>query len=275
MFGYDPRRMSDRQVYRALIVDDEPLGRRLIRTLLADHDDVEIVGEAGSVDEASGSLEGAQPDIVFLDVQMPGESGLDLLRRLGPDAPFVVFVTAHAQFAVTAFELHATDYLVKPLQRARFTECVNRVKRLVAQERMSDLAARMIGADSASQSNAAAPRPEYAQRLTFRVRRRVVALDVRDVTWVEGANQYCKVHSAQGEYLLSRSLAALVAELDPSRFFRIHRSAIINAAHLREVRSDGTGRYFVLLRSGEELPLGRARRGVLESLLASAVSEHA
>ncbi len=265
--------MSDRQIYRALIVDDEPLGRRLIRTLLQDHDDVEIAGEAGSVDEASARLEGAELDIVFLDVQMPGESGLELLRRLGPDTPFVVFVTAHAQFALTAFELHATDYLVKPLQRSRFTECVNRVKRLVAQERMSDLAARMIAADAAAQTRSARQRPDYAQRLTFKVRRRVIALDVRDISWVDGANQYCKVHSAQGQYLLSRSLSALVPELDPARFFRIHRSAIINAEHLREVRSDGTGRYFVHLRSGEELPLGRARRGVLESLLATTGGE--
>lgn len=261
--------MPSPQPYRVVIVDDEPLGRQLIRNLLRDHDDVEVVGEAACAEEVRALVEGTEPDLMFLDVQMPGASGLELLKQLGPDAPFVIIVTAHSEFALPAFEVHAVDYLVKPVQRARFAGCIARAKRLITQERMTDLAARIVEASKAPLQAEGAGR-EYPQRLTFKVRRRLIALNVADISWIEGANQYCKVHSAHGEYLLSKTLAALEPELDPSRFFRIHRSAIINGEHLSEVHSDGTGRYFVRLRSGEELPLGRARRGVLDALVARA-----
>lgn len=250
--------MVDRQPHRILIVDDEPLGRALIRDLLRGYEDVEVIGEAHSAEQARGILETSDVDLMFLDVQMPDETGIELMRRLGPDAPYVIFVTAHAEFAVSAFELHATDYLLKPVQQSRFRECLRRATGLIALERRGG-------------TGGGKEREDYPRRLTFKVRRRLVAIDLQEVAWIEGANQYCRIHSSRGEYLLSKSLAMLEPELDPSQFYRIHRSAIINASHLRAVRSDGTGRYFVSLCNGEELPVGRARRAVVDVLAARAV----
>ncbi len=258
---------------RALIVDDEELGRRMLRSLLAADEDVEIIGEAGSATEARRKIAEQQPDLIFMDIEMPGGNGMKLIQDLDEPLPYVIFVTAHPEFALPAFELQAVDYLVKPVERKRFVGSVLRAKRRISERRVAGLAMQLAGAvgmngESPKAGAAApAPAPRYPNQMTIRIRRRMFSLEVSDISWIQGASQYSRVHTKNGEYLLSRTLASLECELDPKRFFRIHRSAIVNAAHVREVRSSGDGRYNIYLHGGQALPMGRARREILEKLL--------
>ena len=258
---------------RALIVDDEELGRRMLRSLLAADDDVQVVGEAASAVDARRQIADKQPDLVFMDIEMPGGSGLELLQQIEEPVPYVIFVTAHPEFALPAFEAHAADYIVKPVQRQRFIGSVMRAKQRISERRVAGLARQIAGAVGGNGAAAGAkpavevPPAKYADQMTIRVRRRMFSLEVSDISWIQGASQYSRVHTKNGEYLLSRTLASLECELDPRRFFRIHRSAIVNASHVREVRSSGDGRYNIYLHGGQALPMGRARREILEKLL--------
>jgi two-component system LytT family response regulator len=255
---------------RALIVDDEELGRRMLRSLLSADDDVLVVGEAASAAEARRQITEQQPDLIFMDIEMPGGNGIELLQELGEPHPYVIFVTAHTQFALPAFEVQAADYLVKPVQPTRFLGSVMRAKARIAERRVAGLARQIVGAVAANGSGhaeAAPPARKYAEQMTIRVRRRMFSLEVSDISWIQGASQYSRVHTKDGEYLLSRTLHSLEGELDPRKFFRIHRSAIVNAAHVREVRSSGDGRYSIHLVGGLTLPMGRARREILDRLL--------
>lgn len=258
---------------RALIVDDEELGRRMIRSLLSADAEVQVVGEAASAAEARRQIAEQEPDLVFMDIEMPGGNGIELLQELGEPHPYVIFVTAHPQFALPAFEVQAADYLVKPVQHQRFLGSVMRAKERIAERRVAGLArqiARAVGANGNARADGAAPPRRYVEQMTIRVRRRMFALEVSDISWIQGASQYSRVHTRDGEYLLSRTLHSLEGELDPGKFFRIHRSAIVNAAHVREVRSNGDGRYSICLDGGLTLPMGRARREILDRLLSAA-----
>jgi two-component system, LytTR family, response regulator len=263
------RSMADAGANRVRALIDEEPGRRIIRTLLAADDDVEIIGEAASAPEARRSITEFRPDLVFMDIEIPGGNGIELLQQIEGPLPYVIFVTAHPEFALPAFELSAVDYLVKPVQRPRFAGSVLRAKQRIAERRVAGLALQLAGAATAMNDDRAAHTParQYAEQMTIRVRRRLFCLDVSDISWIQGASQYSRVHTRTGEYLLSRTLASLEGELDPKRFFRIHRSAIVNAAHVREVRSSGDGRYNIYLAGGQSLPMGRARREILEQLL--------
>ena len=261
---------------RALIVDDEELGRRMLRSLLDPDGEVQVVGEAASASEARRKITEQKPDLVFMDIEMPGGNGIEVLQGLDEPAPYVILVTAHPEFALPAFEANASDYLVKPVQRERFLGSVMRAKQRIAERRVAGLARQIAGAVGMNGNGSVRtaqhpeqPRPpqKYADQMTIRVRRRMFALEVSDISWIQGASQYSRVHTKSGEYLLSRTLASLECELDPKKFFRIHRSAIVNAAHVREVRSSGDGRYNIYLHGGQALPMGRARREILEKLL--------
>jgi two-component system, LytTR family, response regulator len=258
---------------RALIVDDEELGRRMLRSLLDPDEEVQVVGEAASAGEARRKIAEQKPDLVFMDIEMPGGSGIEVLQTLEEPMPYVIFVTAHPQFALPAFEVQAADYIVKPVQRQRFLGSVLRAKQRITERRVARLARQIagaVGANGHAVTDAPVLQPpaqKYADQMTIRVRRRMFALEVSDISWIQGASQYSRVHTKNGEYLLSRTLASLECELDPKRFFRIHRSAIVNAAHVREVRSSGDGRYNIYLHGGQALPMGRARREILEKLL--------
>jgi len=259
---------------RALIVDDEELGRRMLRSLLSADDDVQVVAEAASAAEARRKISEHHPDLIFMDVEMPGGNGIEVLQDIDEPVPYVILVTAHPEFALPAFEVQVADYLVKPVQRQRFLGSVMRAKQRIAERRVAGLARQIAGVvgsnghgDAAAQTDAPAAGQKYADQMTIRVRRRMFSLEVSDISWIQGASQYSRVHTKNGEYLLSRTLASLECELDPKRFFRIHRSAIVNAAHVREVRSSGDGRYNIYLHGGQALPMGRARREILEKLL--------
>lgn len=254
---------------RTLLVDGDAYSRRLLRLVLTSFPEVDIVGEARSAAAAALQLESLRPDLVFIDVALPDGDCLEILKN-ARERPCLVFTTADSGFALSAIELEAVDYLVKPLQRTRIAGSLARARQRIMLRNVAGLAAQIAEeaagfGDLGHTRNGAEPR--YPERMVIRVRRRLVSLDVEDIDWIEGASQYCRLHTHQGEFLLSRPLGAIECELDPGRFFRIHRSAIVNSASVSEVRSNGDGRYDVHLRDGKTLPLGRARRGVLEKLL--------
>ena len=229
---------------RALIVDDEPLARRGIRQLLAPYPEVTVVGECRDGREAARALAAERPDLVFLDVEMPGLDGLDLIAVHGAvRMPLIVFVTAHQQYAVEAFEAQAVDYLVKPLSEARFRDTMSRVA-----ER---LRSRPPGA------RIAVPTPDGA-----------LLLDAGEIVWIEAEDDHVVLHATSGRHRVRQSLAALEARLDPDCFARVHRSAIVRIDQVREVRTDGGGETTLVLRDGTELAVSRRRAARVKDLLA-------
>lgn len=260
---------SNANPLRTLLVDGDAYSRRMLRLVLSSFPGIVIAGEARSASAAALMLDSLRPDLVFVDAALPDGDGVDVLRN-ARERPCLVFTTADTGFALSAIELEAVDYLLKPLQRARIAESLARAKQRIVLRHVAGLAAQI--AEEAGNfgrlgctKNGAEPR--YPERMVIRVRRRLVSLDVGQIEWVQGASQYCRLHTRQGEFLLSRPLGSVECELDPEQFVRIHRSTIVNSASISEIRSGGDGRYDVHLRCGQSLPLGRARRGVLEKLL--------
>ncbi len=254
---------------RVLVIEGDDVARRKLRQLLDSLELPERVEDAASAAQAAVKLSEIAPDLVFLDLDLPGTATIDALRRV--DAPCLVVMTAHPELALRTLALEAVDCLVKPVERERLGLALRHVRRRLGERRIAELALEIAGAAAAMRGgllpSASGFSGHYSDQMTIRVRRRMFALPLAEIAWIEGASQYSRVHAKGGEYLLSRSLSSLESELDPMRFFRIHRSAIVNAAYVREVMSRGDGRYNVYLQGGEALPLGRARRETLHRLL--------
>jgi two-component system, LytTR family, response regulator len=255
-----------RDPLRVLVVDDEPLARGLLRLLLQDDREVVVVGECSGADGAA-EVARTKPDIVFLDVQMPEVDGFDLLGQLGPElTPAVVFVTAYDHYAVRAFQVHAVDYLLKPLDDARFAQALGRAK---ARAR-----ARRRGEADANLAALMRDHTHYARRFLVRTREATVVVDADDIDWIEAADYYASLHVGGRTYLLRETMARLTERLDPERFFRVHRSTIVNLARIREIHPLFRGDCEIVLGSGARVRLSRTRRGELERLL-SAPTERA
>ena len=260
---------------RALIVDDEALARQLIRSLITGDRDIEIVGECAGGREAIAAVKTFQPDLMFLDIQMPGLSGFDVLEKIEPQhMPYVIFITAYDRYAVKAFEIHALDYILKPFEKERFFESINRARTIIRQQGLSELTDKIIrmaqsvpGVHEPGTSGRDREETSFLQQVTIRQGGRLFAVAAADIVWLEAANQYVRIHTLSGSHLLSRSLDALEKQLDPQKFFRIHRSAIAHAAFIKEVRAAGSGTCSVLLATGDTLKLSRGRRGILTDLL--------
>lgn len=232
---------------RALIVDDEPAARRRLRRLLAEHPGVVVVGEAGSAEEAVHAAETEAPDVLFLDVQMPGASGIDLAVSWRDRAPAFVFVTAFDHHALEAFDAAAVDYLLKPVEPDRLARAVQRLRRA------TEVAART-------------PLPAPPQ-LLIPDRGRMHVVDVAEILWLEAAQNYVAVHTADRAPLLRRTLAGLVADLGPG-FMRVHRGAAVALAHVVEIRATAAGDAVVGLRGGQLAPCSRQQREALLARLA-------
>jgi len=240
---------------RAIIVDDERLARQKIRTLLAREGGVEIAGECANGGQAVDAIRDEAPDLVFLDVQMPGLDGFGVLRALGAaHVPAIVFVTAHEQYAVKAFEVHAIDYLLKPFDRARFRVALERARQQLATGAHHDCAARIAEMIRGMQA------PPHCERLAVRSNGRLFFVRADDILWIEAADNYARVHHRKGAHLVRETMASLEATLDPRRFVRVHRSAIVNVDAIDEVRTLFHGEQVVVLRGGIEVPCGRAYR---------------
>jgi two-component system, LytTR family, response regulator len=259
--------------FRAVVADDEPMARDAVRTLLADQPALEIVGEASSGEETVTAVRRLRPDLLFLDVQMPGGDGFHALDALGPDVPRgVVFVTAFDEHALRAFEVHALDYVVKPFGKPRFDAAVARaVARLEAEDALSlrrtleALVAGKLAADAGTLAPGSVPRPE---NLAVRVGARTLLVPTADVEWIESDGDYARIHAAGKVHLVNARMHALEELLDPRRFLRVHRSVIVALARVGELQRDEDGGGAVVLRSGVRLRVARGRWDDLERALA-------
>jgi two-component system LytT family response regulator len=257
---------------RILIVDDEPLARRGIRQMLAGEADVVVVGECRNGREAVEALHRLNPDLVFLDVQMPDLDGFAVIREHGIERmPAVVFVTAHDEFAVHAFEAHALDYLVKPLHAARFAQTMARVRERQrvgsAMELVSQLSALLgAGNPTATTAHLSGAGRRYDTRLVVPATTGDRIVDVDTIDWVEADDYYARLHVGRVQYLLRESLSRLARRLDPAAFARVHRSAIVRIDGVREIQGS-RGRTVVVLRDGTRIRVSRRRTASLRALV--------
>jgi two-component system LytT family response regulator len=242
---------------RVLIVDDEPLARERLRAWLLDEPSAEIVGECGSGTEALAVLRNTPLDLVFLDVEMPGCNGLQVLNELPAEGrPAVVFVTAHERFALDAFEVQAVDYLLKPFDRERFQTALRRVEEHLRARRSGQLEEKL----ESLLADAAAP-SKTPERLTVKADGRLVFLKPSDIVWVEAADNYIILHLVEGRLMLRETLAALEKRLGTTSFARVSRSALVHLDQIKELQPTFHGDFVVVLRNGTKVPLSRSLRG--------------
>jgi two-component system LytT family response regulator len=256
---------------RAVVVDDEPVARAGVQKLLRQDADVDIVGEAGNGRDAVALIRRVEPDLLFLDIQMPEMNGFDVLQSIGPaNAPVTVFVTAYDQFALRAFEVQALDYLLKPFEDERFHSVLQRAKLEVRRSRRDELTDRLENLlnSYAARSPAAAPAaPGPLSRIVVREGGAVTFQPVEEIDWIEAADYYAKLHIGPAIQLVRYTMNELERQLDPLRFVRVHRSAIVNAERVKEIRVDYQNHHIVVLRNGTRVPLSRRRRELLEGIM--------
>jgi two-component system LytT family response regulator len=247
---------------RVLVVDDEPLVREGIRALLERELDVRTLGEARNGREAVERIRELRPDLVLLDVQMPGMDGLAVVAALEPaERPAIVFVTAHSEYAIRAFDLHAVDYLLKPFDAERFATALRR-----ARARMSEGKAERLEALLATLR----PAQAYPERLLLKQDGTVAVVLADDIDWVEADDNYVKIHARTGRYMVREPLKQIEATLDPARFARVHRSAIVNLSRVKSLEPLTAGEYIITLTTGTRLTLSRGCRDDFKSRLQSA-----
>jgi two-component system, LytTR family, response regulator len=268
---------------RVAIVDDEPLARERLRRLLDAQPDMRVVALCGDGDSAVSVIVHEQPDLVFLDVQMPGRDGFQVIEALLADGaghmPQVVFVTAFNEHALRAFEARALDYLVKPFDDERFAESLARIRRRVRQERMEILGDRLrqlLGVAALPEdSHADTASPEGSdgrlERLVLRSGDRVHVVKSGTVDWIGADGVYARVHIGRSSYLIRTPMHELETRLDPRKFVRIHRSTIVNLERVKQVHEVDRGEYVVVLEDGARLKLSRSRRAQFEALLGEAL----
>lgn len=248
---------------RTLIVDDEALARRGIRQHLAFEPDVEVVGECADGQAAIDAIAALQPDLVFLDISMPEADGFDVVAAVGADCmPATIFVTAYDQYAVRAFEIHALDYLLKPVEPERIRTALARARARLA-ARPGDLAVR-VAALLGELGNGPARR--HVRRLPIKKNGRVLLVDVEDVLRFEATGNYIEVHTRERMHLLRETLTGLEARLEPDAFVRVSRSCIVNVRHIRELQPHFSGDFVVVLGDESEVQGSRRYRAGLEAL---------
>jgi len=263
----------------AIIVDDEELARRGIELRLADHPDIRVVAQCANGREALEAIAREQPQLMFLDIQMPGMSGFDVVAHIPQESmPIVVFVTAFDQFALNAFEAQALDYLLKPINEARFKQALSRVRTFIDQraaaahrEQLVHLLATTRGTGALNQASMEQERSdrtrEYAAILPIREDTDTVRVDVASIDWIDAAGDYMCVHAEGRTYVLRETMKSLEAILDPKIFQRVHRSTIVNISRVRRLRPHTNGEYFLTLEDGQEIKLSRSYRDRVDQLL--------
>ena len=259
---------------RVVVVDDEPLARSGMCGLVARDPELTLVAQCADGAEAVAAIAGLKPDLVLLDVQMPEMDGFEVLREVGPARmPVVVFVTAFDRFALRAFDVAAVDYLLKPFDDERFDLAIARAKHAVRNAEAGELGRRLMRlverqGDPAPSSDAPAEPARHATRLVVKSAGRTVFVRVEDVDWIEADDYYAKLHVGEKTHLLRETMGSLEARLEPTRFFRVHRSAIVNLDRVREVQFLFGGEHVVILHDGTRLKLSRSRLEKLEAMLA-------
>jgi two-component system, LytTR family, response regulator len=248
---------------RTLIADDEALARKFIRRMLKDDHDVEILGECSNGKETVAMIRKENPDLVFLDVQMPEMDGFAVLEAIGIESlPEIIFATAYEQYAIRAFELHALDYLLKPFDQTRFKEAIKHAKERFRSLRQND--GRMqISALLDSIKN----KPQYLERLVIKAGGRITFLRTNEIDWIEADDKYVHLHTSKARPMVRQTLTAMEAQLDPAKFRRVHRSAIVNVERIAELQPLFSGEYSILLQDGTRLTLSRNYKDKLFDLL--------
>jgi len=241
---------------KALIADDEPLARERLRFLLSNDPEVEIAGECRNGSEVIDGLKDSRIDVLFLDIQMPGTSGFDVFEEIGlTEMPATVFVTAHNHYAVKAFEVHALDYLTKPVEPGRMIETLARVKEQIASKAallIHDKLKSVLTALESSNVN-----KDYPKRLIVHNGTKDSLVCVNDIEWIEAANYYACLHIGSKSFMLRATIKHLATTLDPQRFVRIHRSVIVNVEQVREIYREGQNEGSVTLLNGQRLRMSR------------------
>ena len=248
---------------RTLVVDDEPLARERLTGLLANEADIEIVAQCRDGEEAVTAIVDHLPDLVFLDVQMPQMNGFEVIEAVGGERmPLVIFVTAYDQHALRAFQVRALDYLLKPFDRARFTEALQRARKQIERDETGELGRRLL----ALVKDLRRDQPR-AERLVVKSGGRLFFLRADEIDWVEAAGNYVRLHVGTTSHLLRETMNAIEGRLDPEKFFRIHRSRIVNMERIQELQPWLNGEYAVVLRTGARLTLSRGYREKLQDRL--------
>ena len=249
---------------RALIVDDEELARDRIASLLTEQTDVEVVGTCADGPSAVETIERERPDLVFLDVQMPGMDGFEVIENLDREhVPAVVFVTAHDAHAIRAFEIHALDFLLKPFDQTRFEKALERARAQLTRDKSSTIDSRLV-----SLLEELRDERRYPERLIVKSSGRVFFVRAEDIDWVEASGNYVKIHTKGEAHLLRESMKNMEAKLDPKTFVRIHRSAIVNIDRIKELEPWLHGEYVVIVRDGTRLTASRVFSDRLSAAIA-------
>lgn len=249
---------------RVLVVDDEPLARRGVTRRLSAHTDMQVIGEAGDGEAALSAILDTTPDLVFMDVQMPGMGGLEALGVLSPrERPMTIFLTAYDQFALRAFEVHALDYLLKPIDDERFAEALDRARETLATRRDRDLSSGLQALLTAQRNT-----PSHASRFAVRIGHRVAFIAAADVDWIEAMGDYAGLHVGGKVHLLRERLHQLARRLDPAQFMRIHRSTIVRVDRIAEMEVLSNRDSLLRLRDGTPLRASRTYGDALRAALA-------
>ena len=253
---------------RTLIVDDEPLARERIRQMLKRDSEIEVVGDCGNGTDAVAAIRRLRPDLLFLDVQIPRIDGFGVLRQLETERiPGVIFVTAYDQYAAKAFEVHAIDYLLKPFKRKRFDEALKRFKdQFFSKEKGANLTARTLALLESLDRDRS-----FLRRLAIPKDRSVLLINVDEVDWFQAEDNYVRLHRGSESYLLRESLRSLEDQLNPQKFLRIHRTAIVNLDRIQELKPWFHRTCRVVLQNGTVIPMSRRFKQRLSSLLKKAV----
>lgn len=243
---------------KALIADDEPLARERLRFLLSSDQEVEIAAECRNGRETVAALKEQKIDVLFLDIQMPGAGGFEVIEQVGAaNMPITVFVTAHNQYAVQAFEVHALDYLTKPVEPERLQATLVRVRERIASH-TALLTQEQLKAVLATLENGAPPRKEYPKRFLVHNGTKDSFVNVNDIEWIEAADYYSCLHVGSKSFMLREPIKQLAVALDPGRFVRIHRSIIVNVDRVREIFREGQSEGSVILMDGQRLKMSKA-----------------
>ena len=240
---------------RTLIVDDEQIARSRIRKLLDSDPDIDLIAECGNGTEAVSIIKEKRPDLVFLDIQMPDLDGFGVINKLDPNnAPFIIFATAYHEYALKAFEVHAIDYLLKPFDDDRFVESLNKAKEQLQMRTTSQLTEKLMRAVRDIQHE----HSTYARHITIKDRGREIELDLDDVVFAEAEGNYVNFELKDRHYLYRITMNALVGDLDPTKFLRIHRSFIVNREKVASVKYNGNNEFLFKMANGKEITSGRS-----------------
>lgn len=272
--------MTELDKIKVIVVDDEPLALRGLKLRLAEFPEVEIVAEATNGRDAVKLIRQHNPDVVFLDIQMPGLDGFGVVRALiGAPAPLFVFVTAYDKYAIDAFEANALDYLVKPVEEERLKDALHRareaLKSRAAANRESKLVELLASLSDDERDRIKelindpswAEKDRYPERLSFKDGSKVVVLGADDIEWIDAAGDYMCIHSGGKTHIIRETMKTLEQRLDPERFQRVHRSAIVNVGKVKELHPHSNGEYFLILEGGTELKLSRSYKDVVARFL--------